>query len=83
MDWIADCIGHLREKNLACIAPTPQAEEAWVDHVNELGAGTILSAADSWFMGANIPGKKRAILLYANSAPRISEKGDGGRGQRL
>ena len=74
VDWIADCIGHLREKNLACIAPTPQAEEAWVDHVNELGAGTILSAADSWFMGANIPGKKRAILLYANSAREYRKK---------
>ena len=68
VEWIADCIGHLREKNLACIAPTLEAEDAWVEHSNELAAGTILSAADSWFMGANIPGKKRAVLLYANSA---------------
>ena len=51
------------------IAPPPQAEEAWVEHANELGTHTLLSDAHPWFMGANIPGKKRAILLYANTAP--------------
>jgi cyclohexanone monooxygenase len=61
---------------LACIAPTPEAEEAWVEHVNELGAQTLLSDANSWFMGANIPGKKRAILLYANTAPAYRQKCD-------
>ena len=74
VEWIADCIGHLREKDLACIAPTLEAEEAWVQHSNELAAGTILSAADSWFMGSNIPGKKRAVLLYANSAREYRKK---------
>ncbi len=76
VEWITDCIGHLRKKNLACIAPTPEAEEAWVEHVNELGAQTLLSDANSWFMGANIPGKKRAILLYANTAPAYRQKCD-------
>ena len=74
VEWIADCIGHLREKNLASIQPTLEAEEAWVDHANELAAGTILTAADSWFVGANIPGKKRAVLLYANSAREYRKK---------
>ena len=74
VEWIADCIGHLREKSLASIQPTLEAEEAWVDHANELAAGTILTAADSWFVGANIPGKKRAVLLYANSAREYRKK---------
>ena len=74
VEWIADCIGYIREKGFACIAPTLQAEEAWVEHVNELGTHTLLSDADSWFMGANIPGKKRAILLYANTAPAYRAK---------
>ncbi len=74
VEWIADCIGHLRGKNLASIVPTLEAEDAWVEHSNELAAGTILSAADSWFMGANIPGKKRAVLLYANSAREYRKK---------
>lgn len=74
VEWIADCIGHIRDKNLVRIEATPEAEEAWVDHSNELAAGSILSAADSWFMGANIPGKKRAVLLYANSAREYRKK---------
>ena len=75
-EWIANCIGHLREKNLVSIAPTLEAEEAWVEHANELGAQTLLSDANSWFMGANIPGKKRAILMYANTAPAYRQKCD-------
>jgi len=74
VEWISDCIRYMREKNFARIAPTPQAEEAWVEHANELGTHTLLSDAKSWFMGSNIPGKKRAILLYANTAPAYRAK---------
>ncbi len=68
VEWISDCIRYVRAKGFTRIAPTPQAEAAWVEHANELGTHTLLSDAKSWFMGSNIPGKKRAILLYANSA---------------
>ena len=74
VEWISDCIRYMREKDFARIAPTPQAEEAWVEHANELGTHTLLSDANSWFMGSNIPGKKRAILLYANTAPAYRAK---------
>ena len=74
VEWIADAIGHLREKKLSSIAPTPEAEEAWVEHSAELASQTLLSDGDSWFMGSNIPGKKRALLLYANTAPAYREK---------
>jgi cation diffusion facilitator CzcD-associated flavoprotein CzcO len=73
-EWIADCISYVREKGFASIAPTPQAEEAWVVHANELASHTLLSDAKSWFMGSNIPGKKRALLLYANTAPAYRAK---------
>ena len=43
-------------------------------HANELIVGSLLTEANSWFMGANIPGKKRAILLYANTAPAYRAK---------
>ena len=74
VEWITDCIRYMREKDLKRIAPTPQAEEAWVEHANELLAGSLLTEANSWFVGANIPGKKRAFLLYANTAPAYREK---------
>jgi cation diffusion facilitator CzcD-associated flavoprotein CzcO len=67
-EWIADAVGYVRNKHYARIAPTPQAEQAWVDHVNEVGSHTLLSGAKSWFVGENIPGKPRGILLYANAA---------------
>jgi cation diffusion facilitator CzcD-associated flavoprotein CzcO len=76
VEWITDAIRYMREKNFKRIAPTLEAEEAWVEHANELGSHTLLSDANSWFMGANIPGKKRAILLYANTAPAYRAKCD-------
>jgi cation diffusion facilitator CzcD-associated flavoprotein CzcO len=74
VEWITECIRYVREKGFTRIAPTPEAEEAWVQHANELGTYTLLSDAKSWFMGSNIPGKKRAILLYANTAPAYRAK---------
>src|SRR5580704_16488624 len=74
VEWIADCIHHMRQKGYARIAPTPEAEEAWVAHAADLASQTLLSDAKSWFMGSNIPGKKRALLLYADSAPNYRAK---------
>jgi cation diffusion facilitator CzcD-associated flavoprotein CzcO len=74
VEWISDCIRYVREKNFARIAPTPQAEEAWVEHAAELAEGTLFASGNSWFVGANIPGKKRVFLLYANTAPAYRQK---------
>jgi len=74
VEWITDCIRYVREKDYSRIAPTPQAEEAWVAHVNEAGSHTLLSSTKSWFVGDNIPGKAHAILLYANTAPAYRGK---------
>ena len=74
VEWITDCIRYLREKDYARIVPTPEAEEAWVEHAAELASHTLLSDAKSWFVGANIPGKARALLLYANTAPAYRQR---------
>ena len=74
MEWITDAIRYLRDKGYSRIAPTPEAEEAWVAHANEMGSHTFLSASNGWFIGGNIPGKARAILLYANTAPAYRAK---------
>ena len=68
VEWITDCIGYMRNNGFERIAATPQAEEAWVEHAHELARRTLLSSTRSWFMGTNIPGKKPALVLYANSA---------------
>ena len=74
VEWISDCIHYVREQDFTRIAVTPQAEEEWVEHANELLEGSLLTEADSWFVGANIPGKKRVFLLYANTAPEYRKK---------
>jgi hypothetical protein len=51
------------------IEPTPEAEDQWTTHVGETIEGTLLSLADSWFMGANTPGKKKTFLMYAGGSP--------------
>ncbi len=76
VEWVTDCIRTMREKDLTRIAAAPQAEEAWTAHVNDSAEGTILSQADSWFMGANIPGKKRTCLMYLGGPKAYRKKCD-------
>jgi cation diffusion facilitator CzcD-associated flavoprotein CzcO len=64
VDWISDCIEYMRAEGLSRIEAKSDAEEAWVDHVNEAAAHTLYEKADSWYVGANIPGKKRVFMPY-------------------
>ena len=64
VDWIADCLAHLRAAPSTRIEATREAEDAWVAHVNEVGNATLYPRADSWYMGANIPGKPRVFMPY-------------------
>ena len=64
VDWICDCLGHMREQGQDLIEPTELAEEAWVQHVNDFGAITLYPQANSWYMGSNVPGKPRVFLPY-------------------
>jgi cyclohexanone monooxygenase len=66
VDWIADCIGHLDESGFDRIEATVAAEDAWVDHVNELAHATLYPQATSWYLGANIPGKPRVFMPYVD-----------------
>ncbi len=64
VDWIADCIASLDRGGRATIEPTVDAEDAWVAHVNDLGDMTLYPRANSWYMGANVPGKPRVFMPY-------------------
>jgi cyclohexanone monooxygenase len=64
VDWIADCLGYMRERNLDTMEATKQAEDNWVAHVNEVAHGTLYPQANSWYMGANIPGKPQIFMPY-------------------
>ncbi len=64
VDWIADCLAHLRQHNLRTIEPEQAAQDDWVAHVNEVAHRTLYPQANSWYMGANIPGKPRIFMPY-------------------
>jgi cyclohexanone monooxygenase len=58
------------------IEATPAAEEAWVAHVSEMGRATLYPRANSWYMGANIPGKPRIFMPYIGGVGVYREKCD-------
>ena len=64
VDWICECIDHMRKKGVTTVEPTRDAEAAWGAHVKELADATLFPQTDSWYMGANIPGKPRVFLPY-------------------
>jgi cyclohexanone monooxygenase len=64
VDWITDCIGYMRDRDLVSMEAKKDAEDKWVDHVNEVAHGTLYPQANSWYMGANVPGKPRIFMPY-------------------
>jgi cation diffusion facilitator CzcD-associated flavoprotein CzcO len=75
VEWIADCIAHLRARGLSRIEPTPEAQRAWVSHVNEVADTTLFPRCNSWYLGANVPGKPRVFMPYLGF-PQYVEKCD-------
>ena len=66
VEWISDCIAHMRAEGLHRVEPQPQASAQWMQEVNQAAAATLLpKAKHSWYLGANIPGKPRVFMPYA------------------
>ena len=76
IDWIADCMEYMREHDYSTIEATPDAQLEWVEHSNEVGDETLYPMANSWYMGANVPGKPRVFLPYVGGVGPYREKCD-------
>jgi cyclohexanone monooxygenase len=76
VDWISDCLSHLTSRQLDFIEPILPAENAWVQHVNEVAYTTLYPSAASWYMGANIPGKPRVFMPYIGGVGAYRQKCD-------
>ena len=74
VDWVSQTMCYVRNNGYSRIAATPEAEEAWVQHVAEGGAKILRTQANSWFVGANIPGKARVLLTAPDTAPAMRAK---------
>jgi cyclohexanone monooxygenase len=64
IDWITDCIAAMGQRQMDTIEATEAAEEMWVAHVNEVANMTLYPQANSWYIGANVPGKPRVFMPY-------------------
>jgi cation diffusion facilitator CzcD-associated flavoprotein CzcO len=73
-DWIARLLDHLRQRNYMRVEATVSAEEAWRAQVLELADATLFPRADSWYLGANIPGKPREMLSFTGGLPAYLAK---------
>ena len=69
VDWIADCLAHLSGSGLGQIEATTQAQDAWVAHVNEVAGFTLFPRCNSWYLGANVPGKPRQFMPLIGFPP--------------
>jgi len=74
VDWISDCLaridGHV-------IEASPEAQERWVAHAAEAADQTMMNRANSWYVGANVPGKPRVVMPYVGGVGRYREICDG------
>jgi cyclohexanone monooxygenase len=88
VEWIGNCLTRLRERGVMTIEADLQAQDDWVAHVSDLAEGTLFIQANSWYIGANIPGKPRVFMPYLGGVDVYQEKcreiADGGyRGFKL
>jgi hypothetical protein len=79
--WIGECIRHLREKDLGAVEATEDAEASWDREISGIAERTLYPQTDSWYMGANIPGKPRQFLGHLRGSQyfdRLIEVAEGG-----
>ena len=76
IEWISKFLDHLRERGIQTAEADLDAETAWVSHVNEIAEPTMFMLANSWYLGANIPGKPRVFMPYVGGLGTYREKCD-------
>ncbi len=76
VDWITDCLKHLQTEQIDTIEPKSDAVDRWVAEVNAIAAETLFMGCNSWYLGANVPGKPRIFMPYAGGFPAYRETCD-------
>jgi cyclohexanone monooxygenase len=69
VDWITDCVAYLREHDYGRIEATEEAQTAWVEFVNMVADLTLFPTCNSWYLGANVPGKTRVFMPFLGFPP--------------
>ncbi len=78
VEWIGDCIAHLRAHDYRTIEALPDAQREWIEHTTSLVAPTVLvhPTCNSWYNGGNVPGKKRMYMGYTAGIPEYRRRCD-------
>ncbi len=63
----------MRDKGLHRIDATVAAEDAWVGHVQRVANHTLYPSCNSWYLGANVPGKPRVFMPYIGFPPYVEK----------
>ena len=74
VEWISDCLEYLRDQKKTEIEANKCAENAWVDHVDEIAGKTLRYQCNSWYFGTNISGKPGVFMPYIGGMPSYVEK---------
>ncbi len=77
VDWVTECLRHMAEHGFTRLEATRQAEDKWVEHVNEVANATLFPRGGSWYLGANMPGKPRVFMPYAGGVGPYRDICDG------
>ena len=84
VEWIRDCLVDLRNQGHRSIEATDDAADSWVEHVNAIADQTLYPSCNSWYLGANIPGKARVFMPligfppYAEKCEQVATDGYSG-----
>lgn len=73
VEWIADCLEFMSKKGHRLIEAAPDAEQAWVEHVNAVADETLYPQCNSWYLGANVPGKPRVFMPHVGFPPYVAK----------
>ena len=74
VEWIADCLGFLRDRKIREMEANLDAQDRWVERANEVASKTLRYRCSSWYLGANVPGKPRVFMPYIGGMPSYREK---------
>ena len=77
VDWVTDLLAHMQKQGADRVSAIPEAQERWVQHVNDVAGATLFGEGGSWYLGANVPGKPRVFMPYAGGVGPYREICDG------
>jgi cyclohexanone monooxygenase len=74
VEWISDCIEYAERHGITAIEPTEEAEQEWARYTAKFLEGTLYLRANSWWLGANIPGKPRVFMAFVGGLNRYRKR---------